>query len=75
MPAIALRAYFVRHGETHENRDGFIQGQKDTELNEIGIEQVRLLGESLKDVKFSLAFSSDLRRAYNVSCLLGGSRR
>ncbi len=63
---IALRIYIVRHGETQENRDGIIQGQKDTELNEIGLRQASLLGEALKDVKFSFGFSSDLKRALNV---------
>ena len=67
MSTITLRVYLVRHGETQENREGIIQGQKDTELNEVGLKQARLLGEALKDVKFSLGFSSDLKRAYNVS--------
>ena len=67
MSPIALRLYFVRHGETQWNREAIIQGQKDVELNELGIQQARLVGESLKDVKFSLAISSDLKRAYKVS--------
>jgi probable phosphoglycerate mutase len=67
MSTIALRVYLVRHGETQWNRDGIIQGQQDTELNEMGLQQARLLGDALKDLKFSLAFSSDLKRAYNVS--------
>ena len=65
----ALRIYVVRHGETQENREGIIQGQKDTELNEIGSRQASLLGEALKDVKFSFVFSSDLKRALNVGFL------
>lgn len=67
MTSIALRIYLVRHGETKENREGVIQGQQDTELNEVGVAQAKLLSESLKDVEFSAVFSSDLRRAYNVS--------
>ena len=70
---ITMRVYLVRHGETQENREGIIQGQKDTELNEAGLKQAGLLGEALKDVKFSLGFSSDLKRAYNVSLLLNRS--
>jgi len=67
MPTIGLRVYLVRHGETQWNREGIIQGQQDTELNEVGIQQARLVGDAMKDLKFSLAFSSDLKRAYKVS--------
>ena len=61
-----MRVYIVRHGETQENRDGIIQGQQDTFLNAIGVEQARMVGEALKDVKFGIAFSSDLSRAVKV---------
>lgn len=61
------RIYLVRHGETQENRDGIIQGQMDTILNEMGQEQVRMLGERFRQVKIDRAFSSDLKRALSVS--------
>lgn len=61
-----VRVYIVRHGETQENRDGIIQGQRDTALNEIGLEQARMVGEALKDAKLGIAFSSDLSRAVKV---------
>ena len=58
--------YIVRHGETQENRDGIIQGQQDTALNAVGLEQARMVGEALKDAKLGVAFSSDLSRALKV---------
>ncbi|KAF9649009.1 phosphoglycerate mutase-like protein [Thelephora ganbajun] len=58
-----VRVYIVRHGETQENRDGIIQGQRDTSLNATGMEQARMVGEALKDAKLGIAFSSDLSRA------------
>lgn len=61
-----VRVYFVRHGETQANRDGIIQGQMDTALNSRGEEQARMVSEALRDVKFSRAYSSDLRRASEV---------
>ena len=61
-----MRVYIVRHGETQENRDGIIQGQRDTFLNAIGSEQARMVGEALKDAKLGIAFSSDLSRAVKV---------
>lgn len=61
-----VRVYIVRHGETQENRDGIIQGHRDTFLNAIGLEQARMVGEALKDAKLGIAFSSDLSRAVKV---------
>ncbi|KAH6918329.1 histidine phosphatase superfamily, partial [Coprinopsis sp. MPI-PUGE-AT-0042] len=58
-----VRVYIVRHGETAENRSGILQGQLDTELNEQGLDQARLAGDALKDVPFSFAITSDLKRA------------
>ncbi|KAF8912028.1 histidine phosphatase superfamily [Gymnopilus junonius] len=57
------RIYLVRHGETQENRDGVIQGQMDTMLNEMGQEQARKVGERFREVKIDRLFSSDLKRA------------
>ena len=61
-----MRVYIVRHGETQENKDGIIQGQRDTSLNAVGLEQARLVGEALKGAKLGVAFSSDLSRAVKV---------
>ena len=61
-----VRVYIVRHGETQENRDGIIQGQRDTFLNANGLEQARMVGDALKDAKLGIAFSSDLSRAVKV---------
>ncbi|KAG6909637.1 hypothetical protein DXG01_016419 [Tephrocybe rancida] len=62
MPVLA-RVYIVRHGETQENKDGVIQGQLDTVLNKVGLEQARIVGEKLRSIPFEIAFSSDLNRA------------
>ena len=59
--------YIVRHGETEENRTGVMQGQLDTPLNEVGVEQAELTASALDNVRFVRAFSSDLSRAIKVS--------
>lgn len=64
---MVVRVYIVRHGETQENRDKIIQGQKDTELNANGMEQALMVGEALKDAKIGVAFSSDLGRAVKTA--------
>jgi len=53
----------VRHGETDSNRTKTIQGHLDTPLSSVGVEQSKLVGSHLADMKFHLAISSDLQRA------------
>lgn len=65
--AARANVYLVRHGETDANRNKVIQGQLDTPLNEIGLEQARLVAHALQAVRFDAAFSSDLSRAVVVS--------
>lgn len=55
--------YLVRHGETDWNKNRIIQGQKDPELNERGIQEAEAIAKKFKDLKLELAFSSDLLRA------------
>ena len=64
-----VRVYLVRHGETQENRDGIIQGHKNTVLNETGQEQARIVGERFRETKIDILYTSDLTRARSVSRL------
>ena len=66
-PPATTTVYLVRHGETDYNRQGIVQGQIDTPLNEAGIEQARLAADALEDTPFEVAYSSDLQRARRVS--------
>ena len=60
------KIYFIRHGETDENRQGIIQGQLDTDMNEIGLDQSEVVAKELQSVPFDEGFSSDLKRAMKV---------
>ena len=53
----------ARHGETHWNHQGKIQGHSDISLSEQGIQQARCLGERLRSVSVDAAYCSDLLRA------------
>ncbi|XP_028263851.1 putative fructose-2,6-bisphosphatase TIGAR A [Parambassis ranga] len=54
----------VRHGETHYNKQGLLQGQAiDSPLSETGLQQAEAAGLYLKDVKFSNVFVSNMLRA------------
>ena len=61
--------YFIRHGETDNNKLGKAQGGSvDSELNNTGIEQAKYTGKYLKeyrikDINFDLVYSSPLKRA------------
>ncbi len=55
--------YLLRHGETQWNKEWRLQGQRDIELSERGIEQAYKAAERLRDLKVDYAFSSDLKRA------------
>lgn len=55
--------YIVRHGQTDWNAKKIIQGQIDIPLNKTGESQAQEVANKLKNIKFDLAFSSDLLRA------------
>jgi len=55
--------YIVRHGETESNRAHLWQGATDSPLTDTGQEQVRRLGDRLRDVDYDVVVSSDLGRA------------
>ncbi len=57
-----MKLIIVRHGQTHENASGIIQGQGTGRLNEIGIEQAKRIGFRLKDEKIDVAYISYLER-------------
>ena len=52
--------YFVRHGQTNDNVEYRIQGNKP--LNENGLNQAKDLAEQLKDIHFDICFCSPLIR-------------
>lgn len=57
----------VRHGVTDWNKTGRIQGQTDIALNSEGIRQAEQLAERLRDEKWDIIYSSDLKRALQTA--------
>jgi broad specificity phosphatase PhoE len=55
--------YIVRHGQTEWNAQGRYQGQKDSPLTELGVQQAKKIAQRFKDHSFDAIFSSDLLRA------------
>jgi probable phosphoglycerate mutase len=61
----------IRHGQTHGNITRTLQGQSNTDLDETGVQQVRLLARRLKShPAFEAVISSDLKRARDTAQIL-----
>lgn len=57
----------IRHGETLWNQQGRMQGQHDSPLTPLGMQQARQLAKRLKTTGFSTLYSSDLGRAHQTA--------
>lgn len=53
----------IRHGESEYNKQGIWTGWDNPGLTPLGFEQAKKAGESIKDIKFDIAYTSDLVRA------------
>ncbi|MBC8161360.1 MAG: histidine phosphatase family protein [Roseiflexaceae bacterium] len=69
------RFFLVRHGETEWNLIGRWQGHVDVPLNQIGLDQARILADYLREhgPRFAALYSSDLARAWQTAELLGAA--
>lgn len=67
--------YLIRHGKTWFNRYQKIQGWSDTPLTQDGVEVAHSAAESLKNVDFAAAFSSDTRRAMDTAEIIAKANK
>lgn len=68
-----MELYVVRHGETDLNVQGAIRGWIDAPLNDKGRAQAERLGQALKDLPFTQAWTSDLQRAADTAFAIIGA--
>ncbi|MEM1311637.1 MAG: histidine phosphatase family protein, partial [Cyanobacteria bacterium P01_H01_bin.153] len=62
------RVILVRHGQSTFNVKKLIQGQIDvSELTDLGIQQARQVGATLKGITFQQVYASPLKRAYKTA--------
>ena len=59
----ARRLLLVRHGETDHNAGGVWQGQLDSALSDVGVEQARAAGRAIAAYRPTRVVASDLARA------------
>jgi probable phosphoglycerate mutase len=64
--------YFLRHGETHWNREGLTQGQLDAKLNERGRAQAAEAAEALRGEPIERIVASPLSRALDTAKTVAG---
>ena len=65
-----MKIFTVRHGQTHWNTIGKMQGHTDIELDETGLDQARRLGLRLAGEKVDIIYASDLARAAKTAELI-----
>ncbi len=62
-----MRVYFIRHGQSQDNRDRKASGWSKSPLSELGHSQAASVEPLLKDIRFDKVFSSDLLRAMQTA--------
>ena len=62
--------FIARHGQTEENVRRILQGQMPGHLTEEGIEQAKMLRDSLRDTHFDCIMTSDLLRAVDTARII-----
>jgi broad specificity phosphatase PhoE len=67
-----IEIILVRHGETEWNASEVFRGKADIPLNDVGLEQARLLGAYLKDEKLEAVYSGPLSRAVKTAQAIAG---
>ena len=70
-----LKLFITRHGETIWNTQKRLQGWKDSDLTENGINNALLLGNRLKDIEFTSIYTSPSKRTLHTAHLIIGDRK
>lgn len=71
---LMLNIYLTRHGETKWNKENRLQGWKNSELTENGIENAILLGKRLNHIDIKTIYSSPSKRALDTAKLISLDR-
>lgn len=65
-----MSIYFVRHGQTDWNKNGYLQGRSDVALNEEGIAQAKAAKEALQGIQIERIVCSPLLRTRKTAELI-----
>ena len=64
----------TRHGETEWNKEGKMQGWRNSNLTQKGVENAEKLGNSLKNIEFEYIYCSPLGRAVETAKYIRGNK-
>ncbi len=67
--------YLVRHGETEWNVSGTVQGQSESILTLIGVQQAGEVAKRFMTIQFAAIYSSDLLRAHRTAEIIRHDRQ
>ncbi len=62
--------YLIRHGQTRSNVTGYLMGQVDEILNDVGYAQANSLAARIADLPITSVYSSPLRRALETAAIV-----
>ena len=62
--------YFLRHGETHENLNGIVQGQSESELNLEGRRTAEKAALALTSIPLGSIYASPLKRSWATASIV-----
>lgn len=68
-----MKIYIARHGQTVWNTEHRMQGWKDSQLSEKGIEDAKKLGSRIQHIQFDSIISSPLGRALSTAKYVRGN--
>lgn len=69
-----MKIYVTRHGETEWNKQGRMQGWKNSNLTEKGVDNAIKLGKSLNHIDFDYIYCSPLGRAIDTAKYIRGDK-
>lgn len=69
-----MKIYITRHGTTEWNIKKILQGWKDSDLTDEGINRAIRLGKRLFDIDFDYIYSSPQKRSLETARLIRGSK-
>jgi len=65
------KIFLIRHGQDCDNKNGILNGHRDTSLTDLGRQQSLLVASRLKKENIEIIYSSPLKRTYETALIIG----